>query len=331
MGSLIEEAITSSQLEGASTERRVAETMLREGRKPRTLSERMIFNNFEAMRTVRTLCNDQLEPQHVIELQRVLTQDTLEYPEDCGCLRTRDDIEVVAPNDERLVLHRPPLARELPERLQRICDFANTPVSKGSFIHPVVRAILLHFMIGYDHPFADGNGRTARTLFYWYMTKRGYWLTEYLSISRILKKAPVQYAHAYLLTETDAGDTTYFLLHQTKVILDGLSALYQYLEQKQREQSRLSAQLRNLHTRDKQLNHRQTALLAHALKRPDEYFTIESHQRSHQVAYATARSDLLALTSQGLLVETLHGGRKRMFYPAPDLCGRLGNDALHLP
>lgn len=331
MGSLIEEAITSSQLEGASTERRVAETMLREGRKPRTLSERMIFNNFEAMRTVRTLCNDKLEPQHVIELQRVLTQDTLEYPEDCGCLRTRDDIEVVAPNDERLVLHRPPLARELPERLQRLCDFANTPVSEGSFIHPVVRAILLHFMIGYDHPFADGNGRTARTLFYWYMAKQGYWLTEYLSISRILRKAPVQYARAYLLTETDAGDTTYFLLYQTKVILDGLSALYQYLEQKQREQTRLSAQLRNLHTRDKQLNHRQTALLSHALKRPDEYFTIESHQRSHQVAYATARADLLALAAQGLLVETLHGGRKRVFYPAPDLREHLGGEAPHQP
>ena len=326
MGSLIEEAITSSQLEGASTERRVAETMLREGRKPRTLSERMIYNNFEAMRAIHTLCPDKLEPAHVIELQRVLTQNTLEYPEDCGRLRMRDDIEVVAPNDERLVLHTPPLASEIPSRFQKICDFANAPVSEGSFIHPVIRAILLHFMIGYDHPFADGNGRTARTLFYWYMARQGYWLTEYLSISRILKKAPAQYARAYLLTETDAGDTTYFLLYQTKVVLDGLTALYDYLEQKQHEQTRLSTQLRNLHTRDKQLNHRQTALLAHALKRPDEHFTIESHQRSHQVAYATARADLLALAAQGLLVETQHGKRKKIFYPAQDLRDRLGSD-----
>jgi Fic family protein len=239
-------------------------------------------------------------------------------------LRTRDDIEVVAPNDEKLVLHRPPAARDLPERQQKICDFANTPVTEGSFIHPVVRAILLHFMIGYDHPFADGNGRTARTLFYWSMARQGYWLTEYLSISRILKKAPAQYTRAYLLTETDAGDATYFLLYQTQVILDGLAALHRYLEQKQREQARLRAQLRNLPTRDKQLNHRQTALLSHALKRPDEYFTIESHQRSHQVAYATARADLLTLVDRGLLVETLQGGRKKVFYPAPDLREHLG-------
>lgn len=324
MGSLIEEAITSSQLEGASTERRVAETMLREGRKPRTLSEQMIFNNFEAMRTIRTLCSDKLQPQNVIELQRVLTQDTLEFPEDSGQLRTRDDIEVVAPNDERLVLHHPPRAAELPDRLQKLCDFANAPIADGTFIHPVVRAILLHFMIGYDHPFADGNGRTARTLFYWYMAKQGYWLTEYLSISRILKKAPAQYARAYLLTETDAGDATYFLLYQTQVILNGLAALYRYLEQKQCEQVRLSTQLRNMHTHDKQLNHRQTALLAHALKRPDEHFTIESHQRSHQIAYATARSDLLNLAAQGLLAEASQGRRKKMFYPAADLQQKLG-------
>lgn len=106
--SLIEEAITSSQLEGASTTRRVAEAMLREGRKPSTLSERMIFNNFEAMRRIRDICGETLEPEHVIELQRVLTTGTLERPEDCGRLRTSNDIEVVAPNNDRLALHCPP-------------------------------------------------------------------------------------------------------------------------------------------------------------------------------------------------------------------------------
>ena len=329
--SLIEEAITSSQLEGASTTRRVAEAMLREGRKPSTLSERMIFNNFEAMRHIRDICGDTLEPRHVIELQRVLTEGTLEHPEDCGRLRTSDDIEVVAPTNDRLVLHRPPYHGELPQRLQALCDFANRAVSDDTFIHPIVRAILLHFMIGYDHPFADGNGRTGRAVFYWYMAKQGYWLIEYLSISRILRKAPAQYARAYLLTETDSGDATYFLLHQTEVILSGLSALHQYLRQKQREQAQLHSKLRALQTRDKQLNHRQVALLAHALKRPDEYFTIESHQRSHQVAYATARADLLALATQGLLVETSHGGRKKVFYPAADIRQRLEGATPHQP
>lgn len=321
--SLIEEAITSSQLEGASTTRRVAEAMLREGRKPSTLSERMIFNNFEAMQRIRDICGNTLEPEHVIELQRVLTEGTLERPEDCGRLRSSDDIEIVAPNNDRLVLHRPPAHSKLPKRLKILCDFANETVADDTFIHPIVRAILLHFMVGYDHPFADGNGRTGRALFYWYMARQGYGVVEYLSISRILRKAPAQYARAYLLTETDSGDTTYFLLHQTEVILSGLSALHQYLQQKQQEQAQLHSKLRTLQTYEKQLNHRQTAILAHALKRPDEYFTIESHQRSHQIAYATARADLLSLAALGLLNESAHGGRKKVFYPAPDIRQKL--------
>lgn len=323
MSSFIDEAITSSQLEGASTTRRVAEAMLREGRKPATLSERMISNNFEAMRRIREICGEKLTPERVITLQAVLTEGTLENPEDCGALRRTDDIEVVAPNDERRVLHRPPPASELPTRLQTLCDFANAPQGEGNFIHPVVRAILLHFMIGYDHPFADGNGRTGRALFYWYMVRQGYWLAEYLSISRLLRKAPVQYAYAYLYTETDGGDATYFLLHQTDILVRSLDALARYLAIKQREQNDVQKQLHRLHLVDKALNHRQTALLAHALKRPNEYFTIESHQRSHQIAYATSRADLLTLTERGLLVETLLTGRKRAYYPAADLITRL--------
>ena len=129
MSGLIEEAITSSQLEGASTTRRVAESMLREGRKPRTLSERMISNNFAAMQRIQEICGATLKPEHVIELQRTLTEGTLEFPEDCGQLRRRDDIEVVAPTNERLVLHRPPPARELPERMDRLCPRMPKPSS----------------------------------------------------------------------------------------------------------------------------------------------------------------------------------------------------------
>ncbi len=323
MASLIEESITSSQLEGASTTRRVAEAMLREGRKPVSVSERMILNNFEAMRRIREICGERLEPVHVVELQRVLTEKTLEHPEDCGRLRQRDDIQVIGKGDGT-VLHHPPKAAELETRLKRLCDFANAPISDGGFIHPVVRGILLHFMIGYDHPFADGNGRTGRALFYWYMAKQGYWLMEYLSISSILRKAPSQYARAYLLTETDGGDTTYFLLHQSEVILKALEALRHYLKKKKQEQEQVSLRLRNLQTHDKLISHRQAALLAHALKRPQESFTIESHQRSHQIAYATARSDLLGLVAMGLLEERVEGRRKKVFFPIAGLDSKLG-------
>lgn len=30
--------------------------------------------------------------------------------------------------------------------------------------HIVLRAVILHFMVGHDHPFVDGNGRVARAV-----------------------------------------------------------------------------------------------------------------------------------------------------------------------
>jgi Fic family protein len=63
------------------------------------------------------------------------------------------------------VFHTPPPAAELPARLEAMCDFANSK-TPDTFIHPVVRGIFLHFWLAYDHPFVDGNGRTARALFY---------------------------------------------------------------------------------------------------------------------------------------------------------------------
>jgi Fic family protein len=241
VSSLIEESITSSQLEGASTTRRVAEDMLRAGRRPRTLSERMIFNNYQAMRHIRAIRDESLTPPLILELHRMLAADTLDDPRDAGRLRRSDDIHVVDPRECHL-LHVPPAASSLPERLQALCDFANAGEEDVPYVHPVLRAILLHFMLGYDHPFVGGNGRTARALFYWAMARQGYWLVEYLSISNILRHAPGQYARAYLHTESDGADTTYFLLHQLDVIHQALDALKAYLAEKSR-QSRATERL----------------------------------------------------------------------------------------
>lgn len=70
------------------------------------------------------------------------------------------------------------------------------------------------------------------------------------------------------------------------------------------------------------LNHRQVALLGHALRHPGHQYTIESHQTSHAVAYATARSDLMGLVRLGLLSEGRRG-RKFIFQAPFELAERL--------
>lgn len=321
VSSLIEEAISSSQLEGASTTRNVAKEMLRQGRKPKDHSEQMIFNNYKAMEVIRDFKDDELTPSLIQYLHEVITKDTLDDPDKAGKYRdSSDDIHVVDAA-ESSVLHTPPEADEIPERIKRICDFANNSL-EHQFIHPVIKAITLHFMIGYDHPFIDGNGRTARALFYWAMAKHGYWLIEFVSISRIIKQAPVKYGNAYLYSETDEGDLTYFLIHQMDVIRKGVSSLHDYLERKAYEIEEAEKLLDNSKASG-QLNHRQLSLLKHALKNPNAIYRIQEHQVAHAISYQTARTDLLKMSDRLNLLRKRKYGNSFVFVSPPDLKTRL--------
>lgn len=312
--STVEEAITSSQLEGAATTRRVAEEMLRAGRKPRDHSECMIFNNFQAMELIRTIRNEPITPRRILELHRILTEGTLDDPADAGRLRRTDDVRVVD-NRDGAIIHQPPTHTELAARLETLCAFANADENSRPFVHPVLRAILLHFMIGYDHPFVDGNGRTARALFYWAIARSGYWLMEFVSISHYLRKAPGKYVRAYLHTETDGNDTTYFLIHQLAVMRQAIQGLHEYLASKVAEQKSTERLLVGSGALRNRLNHRQLALLTHALKHPGERYKIDAHQRSHAIVYQTARTDLLGLSELGLLGQQKIG--KSFVFQAP--------------
>ena len=318
--SLLEEAITSSQLEGAATTREVAKDMIQRGRKPRNRSEQMIYNNYQAMHFVRRLKGEPLTPAIVLELQRLLTEHAVDDAEAAGRFRRLDE-PINVQDQIGTVLHRPPAASELERRIEKMCGFAND-VSGPRFIHPVVRAILLHFWLAYDHPFVDGNGRTARALFYWSMASQGYWLCEYISISRILKKAPSRYSRAFLYTETDDNDATYFILYQMAVIIRAIEELHEYLAAKTRELRETERLLRKSAKLQATLNHRQVALVNHALKNPSFVYTIESHRNSHNVTYETARTDLLGLANLGV-VDQGKRGRKFVFTAPRDLRRRI--------
>ena len=316
LSSLMEEAITSSQMEGAATTRDVAKAMIRSRRPPRDRSERMILNNFLTMQRIRELRKQPLTPQLVLDLHRLVTEGTLDDPADAGRLRPPGK-EVVVDDLYGTVFHVPPPADELPQRLEELCRFANGETPKV-FIHPVVRAIALHFWLAYDHPFSDGNGRTARALFYWAMLQQRYWLFEFISISSVINKARGQYERSFLLSESDDNDLTYFLLAQVKVILQAIGSLHSYLERKAGEVGALQQRLEGMEG----LNHRQLELLRHALRHPGYRYTVLSHQNSHGVSHQTARSDLQSLSARGLLIAG-KDGRREIFRVPEDLTTRL--------
>ena len=314
--SLMEEAITSSQLEGAVTTREVAKKMLAENRKPRDRSERMIVNNYVTMRRILDLKDKPLTPEMVFQIHREISENALDIPDGAGRFRRADE-EINVSDIEGTVFHTPPPAAELPGRLEAMCDFANgkTP---DTFVHPVIRGIILHFWLAYDHPFVDGNGRTARALFYWQMLHSGYWLFQFISISQFLRKAPVQYGTAFLHTETDENDLTYFIIHQAEVIRRALKELQDYVARKSSEM-RVCLDALQKHP---ELNYRQQSLISHAVRHPGFVYTIAGHGARQSVVYQTARTDLLTLAKLKLL-EQRKTGRVLVFVAPKDLELRL--------
>lgn len=316
---LMDESIQSSRLEGANTSRQLAREMLRDGRPPRDKSERMIANNYAAMQTVEAWA-DEGEPvdlDHILRLHRIVTAGTMHDEHHEGRLQQPGEARVYVVSGSHEIVHRPPPADELPERMRRLCDFA-ADGPETEFIPPLIRAILLHFMIGYDHPFVDGNGRTARALYYWSLLRSGWWLAPYLPISHFLLSAPAQYSRAYQYVTADGNDVTHFLLHQLDVMQQAVALLEQDLQQQ-------AAAMRDLVERlgESGFSERQLAILHGALEQPNRIFTIAQQQNEHRVSYWAARADLQDLAERGYLLRE-RSGKKFVFRPAPDLQVRLG-------
>jgi len=312
VGSLIQEAITSSQLEGAATTREIAKEMIKTGRAPRDKSERMIFNNFKTMRRIGKLKNEPLSMELIFLLHQIITDETLRDKSAAGRFRKANE-RIVVGDMYNEVFHNPPPAQQLESRMATMCDFANCK-NTGGFIHPVIRSIIIHFWFAYDHPFVDGNGRVARALFYWSILRHGYWLFEFISISQIILKAPAKYGRAFLYTETDDNDLTYFILYHVDVIHRAIRELHEYIKRRTERLRAIERELRGVAV----LNHRQRALISHALRHPYHQYTIRSHQTSHNVVYQTSRLDLLDLENRGLLINQKIG-RTWYFTPVSDL------------
>ena len=293
ISSLMEEAISSSQMEGASTTRKKAKEMIQQGKKPKNKSEKMILNNFITMKYIVQHKSDDLTPESLLYIHKLITNNTLDDVKDEEKFRENNDVHVVNHVNSEIV-HTPPQHSELKKLLTDLCLFFNND-SEG-FIHPIIKGCIIHFMIGWIHPFTDGNGRTARAIFYWYLLKKGYWLTEYLSISRIIKETKSQYEKAYLYTEIDENDLTYFISYHIKIMEKAFIALKEYLNRKQKEVFQAAKFMKI-----PGVNDRMAQILKIVYDDPDRILNTKGMASRFSVSNYTARLDLKLLVELGFL------------------------------
>lgn len=293
--SLMEEAIYSSKMEGASTTRIVAKDMLRKKKSPQNKSQQMIVNNYNTIQYIVEHKDEPLTEELLLTIHRLMTEKTMENSEEAGRFRTNDKV-VVADMVEGDIIYTPPSFQEIPEFVESLCDFFNN--NSRTFIHPIIRGIIVHFMLAFMHPFVDGNGRTARALFYWYMLKEGYKLTEYMSISRVIANSKSNYEKAFRYVENDGNDIGYFVAYNLRALEISFQQLRDYIQRKQREK-----RAANSFMMAGNINQRQALILQRLKEEPDTIFTVKDVQEQFSISSMTARKDLSDLVKQHYLSE----------------------------
>ncbi|VVO54420.1 Fic family protein [Pseudomonas fluorescens] len=317
LNDLIEdEAISSSQLEGASTTTRVAKDMLKRHRAPRTPDERMVIGNFKMMNFAWEQRYEPLSIELIAAMHRVGVEgidDSLYSP---GAFRTNDDV-VVQDGDGNTV-HSPPPATGLVSRLQRLATWFNQPHGnphQTDYLHPLIKAISLHFVLGYEHPFRDGNGRVARALFYWFMFKNEYSAFRYIAISVLLRNAPLKYGRSYLNTEADDLDLSYFIDFQCSVVLRAVDSFIGTYRKRLDDTQQFDCWLRESGFLD-QLTEKQRALFQVAKSGMAKEFTAVNVKENLGCSYNTASATLNGLVALKLF-EKRKMGREWVFFLIP--------------
>ncbi|QKZ06352.1 Fic family protein [Pseudomonas eucalypticola] len=308
LNDLIEdEAISSSQLEGAATTTLVAKDLLKRQRQPRTPDERMILGNYRMMKFAWEQRHAPLSVKLIEEMHETGVTGIDDDKYTPGQFRNHD--QVVVQDGEGNTVHVPPPAAGLEERLQRLVEWVNAApenVEEQGYLHPLIRAISLHFAIGYEHPFRDGNGRVARALFYWLMFKSDYCVFRYIAISVLLKNAPVKYGRSYLHTETDDLDLTYFIEYQCGLIIRAVTQFTETYTRSLADAQAFEHWWVNsgvyVH-----LNEHQRALLQVARTGSAIAFTAVTAKENLGCSYNTASAALNGLVDLGLFVKVKRG------------------------
>jgi Fic family protein len=306
---LMDEAIASAQLEGADTTRAYAQKMLREKIKPRNESDQMILNTHRAMLAVEgDYKNRSLSIDLLMEMHSLLTEKTVDSEGETPRFREKDETMFVLDRAEGVIYHEAPNTSFVNSELRRMVRFANN--ENGEFLHPVVKASMLHFWMGYLHPFTDGNGRLARLLFYWYLLKQGYWAFAYLPIAAKIKEGGKKgYTMSYVYSEQDGFDLTYFISYMLRKSIEAHQDFQTYIKNMRKSNSEIARAARTKHG----LNDRQIQLIKYLAANVDNSTTIKSYQSVSGVSRATTINDLNGLLKKGF-TKKKKVGRTVYFY-----------------
>lgn len=215
----IEEAITSAIYEGANSTRAKAQELIASEKAPKDKDEWMLYNNYLAMKWIKTHQSKTVSKDLILTIHEMVTNQTLEGDDKNFQGKFRDDKVLVGSHEG--IEHK-----KIEDALDEAIELS---IRNKRYVHGLTKGILLHYFTAYIHPFFDGNGRTARTLFYFKCMKSNLKFLELLSISAHLKRGRGnKYERAFEAVVENEYDITYFIDY----CLDSLIAAIKIVEEK---------------------------------------------------------------------------------------------------
>lgn len=211
----IEEAISSAIYEGANSTRAKAKQLIVSNDKPKNKNEWMIINNYKAMMWINKNSMKDVSLDLIKELHTIVTKNTLEGDDEAFSGKFRDGAVFVGD-------HEGVAFSKLEPSLTEIIDLC---INNRRHLHSLVKAILLHYFVAYIHPFFDGNGRTARALFYFKAIKNDLKFVELLSVSASLKEKGNKYIKSFENVIENDYDLTYFVDYCLESLLIALNKI----------------------------------------------------------------------------------------------------------
>lgn len=180
--------------------REAAIGFIRKQKQPVNKSEQMVKNNYDALTYVLEHLEDAITEEVIMTIAQIVTRNAAEeqmtdYRQSSVFVTGREG-----------VVYTPPKATDVPTMMGALASFI-----QESELHPILKACIAHFYFVYVHPFADGNGRTARALCYMMLLQAGYDFFRYFSISELVSKERGKYYRAMLNVEESDSDMIYFI------------------------------------------------------------------------------------------------------------------------
>lgn len=291
VNALVDEAYTSAQLAGFAITKKTARELLLKSKVPQNTQEQVVSNLYKALQKLNTLKNEQLTKDNLLALHVIVTKDTIKL-KGIGNLRANNKFDLsgieASPN------YKAPDYKELQKLTAFIVNFFNDDKTPF-FIHPLIKAAIIEWLVLYVRPFKDANGRMARLLSKWYLLKTGYWVMDYIPASNVIVKLKLQYQKCFSQIVTNENDIGYLIHFETQALRMAYRSFKELLQRSVKEKTE------NKFLKADGLNTRQVAALQWIKDDAEKIITIRELRSGFGVSKETARTDLTALVEQGWL------------------------------